>query len=177
VFTADVEKMYRQIWVHPQDMGYQLLVWRRNPLEKMRYFHLNVVIYGTACAPYLATKCLQHLAQRAPTSQQLGADAIQQNFYVDDCSSGADTLDEAIRQRDQICSILGSAKLRLRKWCANNSELLNDIPRDDQALDLDFCKFSDATIKTLGIVWNPTEDKLQGRATPYEQGTVTERVV
>jgi len=76
VFTADVEKMYRQIWVHPQDKGYQLIVWRRNPLEKMRYFHLNTVTYGTACAPYLATKCLQHLAQRAPTSQQLGADAI-----------------------------------------------------------------------------------------------------
>jgi len=93
VFTADVEKMYRQIWVHPQDRGYQLIVWRRNPLEKIRYFHFNTVTYGTACAPYLATKCLQHLAQRAPTSQQLGAIAIQQNFYVDDCLSGADTLE------------------------------------------------------------------------------------
>jgi len=31
--------------------------------------------------------------------------------------------------------------------------------------------------KTLGIVWNPKEDKLQGRATPYEQGTITKRVM
>jgi len=72
VFTADVEKMYRQIWVHPQVKGYQLIVWRRSPLDKMRYFHFNTMTYGTACAPYLATKCLQHLAQRVPTSQQLG---------------------------------------------------------------------------------------------------------
>jgi len=107
------------ICVHPQDKGYQLIVWRRNPLEKMRYFHLNTVTYGTACAPYLATKCLQHLARRSPKDQ--------------------------------------------------HPELL----KDDQALDLDFSKFSDATLKTLGIVWNPKEDKLQGRATPYEQGTVT----
>jgi len=106
VFTADVEKMYRQIWVHPQDKGYQLIVWRRSPLEKM---------------------------------------------------------EEAIRQREPICAISESAKLRLSKWCANHPELLKDIPRDDQALDLDFSKFSDATIKTLGIVWIPKEDKLQGR--------------
>jgi len=44
-------------------------------------------------------------------------------------------------------------------------------------LDLDFSKFSDATIKTQWIVWNPKEDKLEGRATPYEQVTVTKRVV
>jgi len=102
-----VEKMYRKIWVHPQDKSYQLMVWRRNPLEKMLYFHLNTVTYGTVCAPYLETKCFQHLAQRAPTSQRLGADAIQQKFYVDDCLSGADTLEEAIRQRDQIAQFLG----------------------------------------------------------------------
>jgi len=105
------------------------------------------------------------LAQGAPASQQL-ADAIQQNFYVDDCLSGADTLEGAIR--DQIYAILGSGQLRLRKWCASHPEFLKDIPRDDQ----NFSKFSDATIKTLGIVWNPKEYKLQ---TPYEQGTVTKR--
>jgi len=30
VFTADVEEMYRHIWVHPEDKGAQLIVWRRN---------------------------------------------------------------------------------------------------------------------------------------------------
>jgi len=42
----------------------------------MRYFQLNTVTYGTACALYLATKCLQNLAHVAPASQQLGANAI-----------------------------------------------------------------------------------------------------
>jgi len=95
VLTTEVEKMYRKIWVHPKDRGYQLILWGRTPLEKMRYFQVNTVTYGAACAPYLATKCLQHLAEAAPASQQLGAHAIQQNFYVDDCLSGADTLEEA----------------------------------------------------------------------------------
>jgi len=42
--------------------------------------------------------------------------------------------------------------------------------------DLDFSKFSYAKIKTLGIIWNPKEDKLQGRATPYEQEAVRKRI-
>jgi len=142
----------------------------------MRCFQLNTVKYGTACTPNLATKCLQHLALVARASQQLGAHAIQQNFYVDDCSSGADTLRDTIKQRDQICATLGSAKLKLRNWYSNHPELLKDNPKDDQALDLDFSKFSDATIKTLGIIWNPKEDKLQGRATTYKQGAVRKRI-
>ncbi|KAH8362659.1 hypothetical protein KR084_001847, partial [Drosophila pseudotakahashii] len=94
VFTADIEKMYKQIWVHPIDRNYQLILWRKNPTDKIRYFRLNTVTYGTACAPYLATRCLQQLAITAPTHLQVGATAIKQNFYVDDCLSGADTLDE-----------------------------------------------------------------------------------
>jgi len=43
----------------------------------MRYFQLNTVTYGTACAPYLSTKCLQHLAQVAPASQQ--PEGVQQH--------------------------------------------------------------------------------------------------
>jgi len=82
-----------------------------------------------------------------------------------------------LSQRDKICAILGSSKLKLRKWCSSHPDLLKDIPKDDQTLYLEFSKFSDATIKTLGIVLNPKEDKLKGRATPYEQGTVTKKVV
>jgi len=67
----------------------------------------NALLPFTYLLTYLETKCFQHLAQRAPTSQRLGADVIQQNFYVDDCLSGADTLEEAIRQRDQIAQFLG----------------------------------------------------------------------
>ncbi|XP_070068136.1 uncharacterized protein [Drosophila takahashii] len=169
--------MYRQIRLHPNDRNYQLILWRKNPTDKIRYFRLNTVTYGTACAPYLATRCLQQLAITAPTHLQVGATAIKQNLYVDDCLSGADTLDEARKQQDQVRQLLGSANLNLRKWCANHPALLETIPKEDQEMDLDFSRFSDSTIKTLGIIWNPQEDQLQGRATTLEVGPVSKRIV
>lgn len=30
VLTADIEKMYRQFWVHPQDGCYQKILWRED---------------------------------------------------------------------------------------------------------------------------------------------------
>lgn len=38
VFTADVEKMYRQVWVHRDDTDYQRIVWRESPDEPIRHF-------------------------------------------------------------------------------------------------------------------------------------------
>ena len=62
VFTADIEKMYRQVWINPNDQFHQLIIWRNNQSEKIKYFRLKTVTYGTTSAPFLATKCLNHLA-------------------------------------------------------------------------------------------------------------------
>lgn len=60
VFNADIEKIYRQILVHPDDRRYQRILWsvRRTPAE----FQLNTVIYGLVCAPYLALRVLRQFA-------------------------------------------------------------------------------------------------------------------
>lgn len=62
VFTTDIEKMYRQILIHPDDQKYQLIIWREDPSHPVSYYKLNTVTYGTRAAPYLATKCLQKIA-------------------------------------------------------------------------------------------------------------------
>ena len=51
VFTADIEKMYRQIRIQEEDQGYQLIIWRRQPKEEIKYFKLKTVTYGTSSAP------------------------------------------------------------------------------------------------------------------------------
>ncbi|XP_067209942.1 uncharacterized protein [Linepithema humile] len=63
VVTADVTMMYRQIMVNPLDRALQRILWRKNPKEPVTLFELNTVTYGTACAPYLAIRCLRKLAE------------------------------------------------------------------------------------------------------------------
>ena len=47
VFTADIEKMYRQILVHEDDRRFQLILWRNHPTEELQAYQLNTVTYGT----------------------------------------------------------------------------------------------------------------------------------
>lgn len=59
VFSADIQKMYRQIWVRKQDAEFQRIVWRDAEDKPIRDYKLTTVTFGTASAPYLATRALQ----------------------------------------------------------------------------------------------------------------------
>lgn len=58
VMTADVEKMYRQIWIQQL----QLIFWK-DGAGSSKIFKLKTVTYGTSSASYLATKVIQQLAK------------------------------------------------------------------------------------------------------------------
>lgn len=56
--TADIEKMYRQVLVHPDDCQYQKILFRDNAGQPIESFTLNTVTYGTSCASFLAVRAL-----------------------------------------------------------------------------------------------------------------------
>lgn len=59
VLATDVEKMYRQIEVQPQDRDLQRILWREDPSLELTEYQLNMVTYGLACAPFLAIRTLR----------------------------------------------------------------------------------------------------------------------
>ncbi|KAG7294774.1 hypothetical protein JYU34_022856 [Plutella xylostella] len=61
-FTADIEKMYRQILVHPDDQQYQMIIWRDSPNQPLQEYQLGTVTYGCCSSPFIAMMTLQHLA-------------------------------------------------------------------------------------------------------------------
>ncbi|XP_037930997.1 uncharacterized protein LOC119665820 [Teleopsis dalmanni] len=138
VFTTEIEKMYREILVHPED---------------------RQLTYGTRSAPYLATKCLQVLVDDNMQNYPLGASALKQNFYVDDCLHGADSLRTLLETQTQLNKILTASGFKLQKWCANHPSLLQGIPHDDLEVNLDLENNNDTT-KTLGLSWCPKSDSL-----------------
>ncbi|XP_037942998.1 uncharacterized protein LOC119675852 [Teleopsis dalmanni] len=176
-FCTDIEKMYRQILIHPNDRKYQIIAWRRSPNDPLQFYQLNTVTYGTRSAPYLATKCLQQLAKDKSTKYPLGALAIINDFYVDDCLSGSDSLDTALEIQRQLHDLLESAGFKLRKWCANNPLLLQDIAKEDQEVDLDFSNEDQASVKTLGLSWQPKRDKFSIRIDLTPSKRITKRSI
>lgn len=47
---------------------------------------------------------------------------------MDDCLTGANTLEDTVSLRNELNSLLGEAKMKLRKWRASSVEILDTIP-------------------------------------------------
>ncbi|XP_073835841.1 uncharacterized protein [Musca autumnalis] len=145
VFNADISKMYRQILVNPNQTTFQRIVYRTSPDEEIKDYKLNTVTFGLNCAPYLALRTLQQLAQDEEQRFPIGAKILKENMYVDDALVGIHTIPEGKVAKEQLTNILKSAGFHLRKWTSNCKELLDDLPRD-HLLNEEFLNFDDNTM-------------------------------
>lgn len=156
--SSDIEKMYRQIWIHPSQRMFQKILWRNKQSEQIREYQLSTVTFGMANAPYLAIRTLFQLANDSENEFPIAANLIRNNFYVDDGMFGADSIGELCEQYTSLKKVLGSGGFNLRKWSTNCAKLREIIPERD--LENPINKI-DNSVKTLGISWVTTSDTLQ----------------
>ncbi|XP_062716335.1 uncharacterized protein LOC134291918 [Aedes albopictus] len=179
--VADVAKMYRMISMCPRDQKLQLILWRKSPKEPIEIYQLTTVTYGTASAPFLATRCLVQLAQDGESSHPTAAKVLQKDFYVDDMTSGVDTPEEGKQLVEEIVDLTDSAGLTLRKWNSNCEEVLSGLQphlRDKRAVHEMDSPPPTATVKTLGLVWCPSTDNFQFTVPRWSTTAgITKRVV
>ncbi|XP_029054778.2 uncharacterized protein LOC114882067 [Osmia bicornis bicornis] len=114
VLTGDIEKMYRQFLVRPEDRSYQRILWR-DQQDNIANYELNTVTFGLTSAPYLATRCLQQLAKDERGNFPSAAPIIERDLYVDDLLTGAETFEEAIDIQTQIIGLLQQGGLNIRQ--------------------------------------------------------------
>ena len=57
-----------------------------------------------------------------------------------------------------MTKVLGDAGLCAQKWCSNRTEVLEEIPQEDQATGVKLDDSELPSVKTLGVHWNASED-------------------
>ncbi|XP_036343713.1 uncharacterized protein LOC118752974 [Rhagoletis pomonella] len=151
--------MYRQMLIQPDERKFQLIIWRKDSSLPLKHHQLNTITYGTRSAPYLATKWLQKIAKENALQYPLGAQFLQDNFYVDDGIGGSDSLTTTMEIQHQLIHISKQRGPNLIKWCANHSQLLQNVGMEEQEVDIDFDNDINQTIITLGLTWMPKMDR------------------
>ncbi|XP_029171108.1 uncharacterized protein LOC114940554 [Nylanderia fulva] len=136
VFVADIEKMYRQILVHPDDCKFQTILWRHSTDDEVREYQLRTVTYGLACAPFLAIRTLRQLATDEEKQFPRGAVALRRDCYVDDVVTGSNTLNDAIALQMEIRNLCLAGGFPLKKWAANDERILTGVPSDHRLQQL-----------------------------------------
>ncbi|XP_076247963.1 uncharacterized protein LOC143187622, partial [Calliopsis andreniformis] len=179
VLVADIEKMFRQILVAPEDRRFQSIVWRTPETERTIAFELNTVTYGTACAPYLSMRTLLELQKQDGDRYPLAAPILEKDVYVDDVFMGAPDKPLLEQIRKQTCELLQRGGFNLRKWAGNSSDLLRNIPQSSHSHAVNLNLFDDSELKVLGLRWIPSGDffyfnlqRFQPSATPITKRTL-----
>lgn len=158
VFCSDISKMYRCVIVHKDDRKFQRIVWRESSNEPIKVFELNTVTYGEASASFLATKCLDVLANELKETYPAAAKAIHKDVYMDDFITGSDSLAQLCETQTVVHNHLLQAGFPLRKYVANHPQILERVQPENLAQPNFQTTFNAESVSVLGITWNPEED-------------------
>ncbi|XP_012243521.1 uncharacterized protein LOC105681026 [Bombus impatiens] len=104
VLTGDIEKMYRQFLVRPENRKCLRILWRSASGETETY-QFNTATFGLSAALYLAIWCLQQLAE--------------------------DEGHRFPRVASELAEVLQLVDLNIRKWASNDKELLQGLSAEE----------------------------------------------
>lgn len=153
--TGDIEKMYRQIWVFPEDSEYQRILHKQKGSDEVKSYRLKTVTFSVAPAPFLAIRSPSQIGEEIKANDPVLAQKIQPQFYVDGHFDSIHESFEAKQAISKITHTLAQYGFKLRKWKANDKSVLEDLPaseREDGSDEL-------STFKTLAIQWQPSTDQ------------------
>lgn len=102
------------------------------------------ITYGEAIASFLAICSLVQIPVdkkefltatfNDPELVELITQSIKEDFCMNDLMCGADTIEMSELKIKRISEVLKRACFTLRKWKANDIELLTDIPKSDREM-------------------------------------------
>ena len=157
VLLADVEKMYRQVFIDPEHRNFLKILWRDSPDEPIVEYRLTTVTYGTKPASFLAIRALKQLAIDNAEKFPIASHVISRDFYVDNLMTGVNTLEQGSMLLNELMTITSSI-FPLRQWASNRSELVSNLPSCLKDQSVSFYSDKDDTINTLGLQWSPKSD-------------------
>ena len=110
---AEHQKFLRFLWVDTNDPS----------LERTIIFKILRVVFGITSSPFLLNGTIRHHFLNYEPAYPKFVEKVLEDLYVDDATSGANTITEGKKIYDLAKSILLEAGFDLRKWVTNNSTL------------------------------------------------------
>ena len=156
--TCDVEKMFHQFMVCPNDRDYLRFLWWPNGDSKQepKEYRMKVHLFGATSSPGCASYGFKHMASQEREAHPPAAQFITHDFYVDDGLASVESAEQAkdlIQGAREICKQGG---LRLHKFISNDREVLESVPKSERAVDaiLDLPSEQVPIERVLGVQWS-----------------------
>ena len=155
---GDVSKMYRAVELSITDRDYHRFVWRSNPNEPLQDYRMTRVTFGVSASSFVANMAVRQNSIDHANRYPLAAKVVEENFYVDDCLTGAETPEETILLRNELQELFNKAHFILRKWNSSSPAVLESIDSGLRELPQSQTMPNSPLHKTLGIEWDSHRD-------------------
>ena len=131
--TADLEAMFLQVKVPPEDCKVLSFLWRDNPNEPIKVYEYGRHIFGAKSSPTCANFALQQVAKdKAHESPQI-TKLIMRNFYMDDFVKSVPSAEQAIEFYNMLRAMLERGGFHLTKWISNCEQTMTSIDQADKS--------------------------------------------
>ena len=152
--------MYRAVELEKSDRDLHRFVWRCSKEEKLKDYRMTRVTFGISASSFAANMAIKQNATDLCSEFPLAAKVVHESFYVDDCFTGADSVQDAIALQTQLQALLSCGGFLLRKWSSNAASVLHHLSQE-LLEQQETHPISDTTnyMKTLGLEWNTSLDK------------------
>ncbi|KAL5018700.1 hypothetical protein ScPMuIL_004422 [Solemya velum] len=176
--VCDIKEMYLRIKIAPEDRPYHRFLWRDIDTEKPPdVYQFNTLVFGVNASPFLAQYVTQQLAKRYSECYPAAAETIKKSTYMDDSMDSVENTDKAIELYQQLSELWGKAIMLARKWLSNSQDVLQKIPVQDRASEVDLSKSELPNQKTLGILWIAAKDNFTFKAKDCTEEKLTKRIL
>lgn len=157
--VCDIAEMYLRIQLCPEDRSCHRFLWRdldtgRRPIE----YEFSRLVFGINASPFLAQFVSQHHARLFEQNYPRAAETILKSTYMDDSMDSVMSETEAIDLYKQLSELWNKAGMHAHKWLSNSEVVLQVIPSQDRACQLELTEDNSLAVKTLGVMWLAKED-------------------
>ena len=111
--TADVSKMYRAIELTNNDKDLHCFVWRSNPNEPLKDYRMTRLTIGVSASSFAANMAIKQNAIDLAHEYPQASEVVEESFYVDDCLTGADNNEDAIKLHYELQALLSRGGFHL----------------------------------------------------------------
>ncbi|GFS56678.1 uncharacterized protein NPIL_462231 [Nephila pilipes] len=94
--------MYGQIDIDSFQRKYLKVPWKEGFEDEVKVFALKTVTDSITCAPFLATKTFQQLANDKMKTFFSASKVLLEDFYMDDCIPGASDIDQFMALKKEL---------------------------------------------------------------------------
>lgn len=147
--TADLTKAFLQIKLRKPDQDVHRFLWEVDgAVRVMRFLR---VTFGNKASPFLLNATIRYHLSKYPPDKVI--QELQENMYVDDWLSGADSEAEVCDMFTEAKAVMAHAGMTLAKWKSNSKYIMEKMYGD--AFESDEVQVES---KVLGVKWNPDTD-------------------